>query len=129
MGENMAASDMVTARVPREIKRQAEIVLRKQGMTPTGAINRVYDFIASAGEFPENAIPDPHAFPEPGERRLDANTLDALTAESPEQRQRLEAFARHRSFMVQDWGEYLRKPYKKIIAEGRRRDYEALSRH
>ncbi|MCL2136553.1 MAG: type II toxin-antitoxin system RelB/DinJ family antitoxin [Coriobacteriia bacterium] len=117
----MANTATVTARVPREIKRQAEKVLKQQGMTPTEAINRLYMAVAKQKEFPVEALPDPHAFPEPGERRLDLNKMENAQLET------WEALKRLAKIRVEDWGEDFDKPYKQIIEEGRRRDYEALS--
>ena len=113
----------VTARVPREIKRQAEKVLKQQGLTPSIAINRLYQAIISEGSFPAQALPDTKVFPDPGERRLD---FEAMT---DKQKARWQAIKRHMEFEGVDWGDDLGKPYKQIIEEGRRRDYEALSRH
>lgn len=116
----MISTSTVTARVPREVKRQAEIVLKRQGLTPTEVINRLYEKIIALGTFPEDTFPNMHAFPEPGERVLDAGTLNG------EQSRMYEAFLRHKEFKVEfpvDFG----YDYKRIIAEGRRKDYEALS--
>jgi len=113
----------VTARVPREIKRQAEKVLQRQGLTPSIAINRLYQAIISENSFPAQALPDAKVFPDPGERRLDPETM------TDRQKERWEAIKRHMEFEVVDWGDDLGKPYKQIIEEGKRRDYEALSGH
>jgi antitoxin component of RelBE/YafQ-DinJ toxin-antitoxin module len=117
----MSATSTVTARVPREIKQQAELVFKKQGMTATDAINRLYESTSSRGYFPERELPDPHAFPEPGKRRLDPKTM------TDEQKRKWEAIKRLRSVKVEDWGDYHGRPCKEVIAEGRLRDYEALS--
>jgi antitoxin component of RelBE/YafQ-DinJ toxin-antitoxin module len=124
-----ASTATVTARVPREIKQQVEMALLRQGMTPTEAINRLYRFVAHNGAFPEDELPDPHAFPKPGERRLDKKKIEQLKSISAENKRKWDAFISLWNFRIEDWGEDLNKPYKQIIAEGRLADYEALSRH
>jgi antitoxin component of RelBE/YafQ-DinJ toxin-antitoxin module len=44
--------DMVTARVPREIRRQGNMVLQRIGATPTQLVNNAYEYVIRHGKLP-----------------------------------------------------------------------------
>ncbi|MDR2957041.1 MAG: type II toxin-antitoxin system RelB/DinJ family antitoxin [Coriobacteriales bacterium] len=119
----MAETAMITARIPREIKRRAEIVLQKQGITTSVAINRLFEVIATTERFPADILPDPHAFPQPGHRELNRNTIKTTKLQD------YDALLGLLDPLPIDWREDTGKPYDEIIKEGKRQDHEALSRH
>jgi antitoxin component of RelBE/YafQ-DinJ toxin-antitoxin module len=44
--------DMVTARVPREIRQQGNMVLKRIGATPTQLVNEAYEYVIKHGKLP-----------------------------------------------------------------------------
>ncbi len=112
-------NDMVTARVPSEIKRQGNSVLKQIGATATQLVNAAYEYVIAEGRLPsprkaidaetipDNAVLQTRTLPPSATAELSAS-LAASTFEVPA------------SF----WGG---RPYKDLIAEGRWADYEALA--
>jgi antitoxin component of RelBE/YafQ-DinJ toxin-antitoxin module len=111
---------MVTSRVPTEIKRQGNKTLESLGVTPSQAINALYRFIVEHGSLPDFRSPAQKLF----EDRSRTFTPENMT---PEMQRKLEAMRFIGSMKAECWGEYTDRPYREIIEEGRRRDYEALA--
>lgn len=115
-------ADIVTARVPSEIRRQGNEALKALGATPTQLINAAYEYVIEHGSLPSQRrsreVSEQHAGSSSDgvvRRVLGADAareLGELIAES--------TFDIPESF----WGG---RSYKEMIAEGRRADYEALA--
>lgn len=120
----------VSARVPVEIKKQADKKLRQMGSSTTELINAAYCYLIA-----ENDLPRPQV------RKTDDDGGDDL---SPEQRDRLRDFLAQTTFHVADdalanvadgeasvctgeASEQLHDEYGDIIASGRLADYETLA--
>ncbi len=120
----------VSARVPVEVKKQADKKLRQMGSSTTELINAAYDYLIAEGHLPQ-------VHPEAGER-------DTEKSLSPEQLVCLRDFFSQTTFEVEesliesvlgdaspadservDWDG--RSGYKSVIASGRLADYEALA--
>ena len=110
--------EMVTARVPAEIRRQGNAMLKSLGATPTQLVNAAYEYLLNAGALPsmqgtsaeaaqKEAAPVQRSLSDEAKHEL-AASIEASTLDIPQ------AF----------WSG---RPYKDIIAEGRLADYEALA--
>lgn len=101
---------IVTARVPVEIKRQGNAVLKQIGSTPTELVNSAYAYVLEHGGLPTDR---PKVCP--GRRELNANQKDKL-------------IRRGRNMLVKPGGDLLDgRPFKEVLSEMRYADYEALS--
>jgi antitoxin component of RelBE/YafQ-DinJ toxin-antitoxin module len=103
---------MVSARVPVEVKKQADKKLREIGCTATDLINAAYRYVLE-----ENALPASAASVKQGK-------TDRILA--PEQLAAVRKFLESTTFAVPD-GNFDGHSYDKIIADGRCADYEALA--
>lgn len=103
---------VVTARVPVEIRRQGNEVLRSIGSNPTQLINAAYEYVISHGSLPGSRVVGD----------LDASDRDL----TPEQRNELVSFFNESTFPVPSsyWDG---SSDKELIRNGRAADYEALS--
>lgn len=107
-------SEIVTARVPAEIRRQGNSILEELGSTPTELVRAAYEYVIATGELPDasqgqaNSTPDGQLSKE--ERRELLASLAETTFDVPQTA----------------WGDAC-DLYKDEIAEGRRADYEALA--
>ncbi len=112
-------NDMVTARVPSEIKRQGNNVLKQIGATATQLVNAAYEYVIAEGRLPS---PRKATGADPS---LDGTTLQTRTL-PPSAVAELSASLATSTFEVPAsfWDG---RPYKDLIAEGRRADYEALA--
>lgn len=70
---------MVSARIPVEVKRQGDALLKKMGSSVTELINSAYDYLVANGELPGKASPLPNSS-EPGEtlKTLEGNNAAAF---------------------------------------------------
>lgn len=101
---------MVTARVPREIKRQGDSVLKGIGSNPTELVNAAYAYVIDCGELPPFA-------------KQKATGRKELT---PIQKRKL--IDRSRKMHVKPGGDILNgRSFKEVISEMRYAEYEALS--
>lgn len=101
---------IVTARVPVEIKRQGNAILKKIGSTPTELVNSAYRYVLEREELP---MDKPQALS--GRRELTPNQKDKL-------------IRRGRKMLVKPGGDILNgRSMKEVVAEMRYADYEALS--
>lgn len=112
-------NDMVTARVPVEIKRQGSNILKEIGATTTQLVNAAFEYLIAEGK-----LPSPH---------------DSLDQEAPSDRtatlhrmlpphaiEELSASFATSTFEVPA-SYWQGRSCKEIIAEGKRADYEALA--
>jgi antitoxin component of RelBE/YafQ-DinJ toxin-antitoxin module len=106
--------DIVTARLPQEIKKQGNEIFARKGTTPSKAINELYAYVVATGELP-NLVPEP----------VFSGTKKRPTL-TPEIQQKLETIRASTSLGI-DWGVDTQKSYRQLIEEGRRADYEALT--
>jgi hypothetical protein len=106
--------DIVTARLPQEIKKQGNEVFAQQGTTPSRVINELYAYVVATGE-----LPDLKSKP----AALNSGAPLILT---PEMKRKL-AIVRDTTSLNIDWGSDIDKPYSQLIEEGRRSAYEALA--
>lgn len=106
---------MVTARVPVEVKRQAEEVLRAKGSNLSEAVNAVLIYVIDTGQLPRE-----------DETVAGRNSNKHL---SPQQRDELRQSLRACTVTAPDsfWDQYPDPTYRDIISEGRAAAYEALS--
>lgn len=103
---------VVTARVPVEVRRQGNEVLRSLGSTPTQLVNAAYEYVIVRGTLPGA---DSAGSPKPGKRVL-----------SSQERVQLAEFFTATTAPISE--EYWRgKTYKQLLEEGRLADYEALA--
>lgn len=101
---------IVTARVPSEIKRQGNAILKRIGSSPTELINSAYQYVLENED-----LPTERAAIKPGRKEL-----------SPNQKEKLKR--RGRKMLVKPGGDLLNgRPLKEVLAEMRYADYEALS--
>lgn len=111
--------EMVTARVPSEIRRQGNAVLKEIGATPTQLVNAAYEYILAKRRLPKTSSDTTsQARFDDGEivhRRLDSESLRQLEESIERSTLRVPA-----SF-------WEGASYKDVIAKGRRADYEALA--
>ena len=103
---------IVTARVPAEIKKQGNAVLREIGSTPTELVNAAYRYVLKERELPKEASP-----------------LAGLAGQhrilSPEQKERVRNRVRRTTLNAPaDWGS---KSFKELLAEARDERYARLS--
>ena len=116
MGKRQGRSErndaIVTARVPAEIKKQGNAVLREIGSTPTELVNAAYRYVLKERELPKEASP-----------------LAGLAGQhrilSPEQKERVRNRVRRTTLNAPaDWGS---KSFKELLAEARHERYARLS--
>ena len=107
-------SDIVTARVPAEIRRQGNSILEELGSTPTELVRAAYEYVIATGELPDAS-----------RGQADSAADDQL---SSEERQELLASLEDTTFYIPQtaWVDVC-DLCKDEIAEGRRADYEALA--
>ena len=112
--------EMVTARVPGEIRRQGNAVLKEIGATPTQLVNAAYEYVLSKRVLPK-------ATGKPSEP-------EAAGADDGVMHRQLDIAAAHelaasidRSTLYVPESFWSGRSYKDILAEGRRIDYEALA--
>ncbi|WP_251158695.1 hypothetical protein [Caniella muris] len=104
----------ISARVPDEVRRQGLSRLRAQGATVSDLVNAAFDYLIQTGELPGR--------PSKVQGRRGPLGARALSpAQADELRRSLEATT-FPDAVPADGGNY-----KAALAEGRRRDYEALS--
>lgn len=104
----------ISARVPDEVRRQGLSRLRAQGATVSDLVNAAFDYLIQTGELPGRVS-------EGQERRSPLGARALSPAQTDELRRSLAATTFPGAVSV-DGGNY-----KTVLAEGRRRDYEALS--
>ncbi|MCL1797878.1 MAG: type II toxin-antitoxin system RelB/DinJ family antitoxin [Eggerthellaceae bacterium] len=102
---------IVTARVPLEIKEQANEMLASIGATPTQLINAAYEYVLNNKKLPETLAPP--------------STAQHKTL-SQERVQKLHRILDQTSFAVAE-EHWQGKSYKELLAEGKKADYEALT--
>lgn len=104
--------EIVTSRVPSEVRRQGSAILKKIGATQTQLVNSAYDYLIQHECLPTDAI---EQLPKPGHRTL-----------TPEMREELTRFLSESTVQVPEsfWGE---RTYKDILEAGRRADYASLA--
>ena len=105
----------VSARVPDEVRRQAVARLRARGATVSDLVNAAFDYIIQTGELPGDAPGSEAPHRGRGPRALDPAQAAGL-------RESLAATTFPGATPAATGG-----TYKEFLAEGRRRDYEALS--
>lgn len=115
---------MITARVPVEVKRQGNKVLESLAVTPSQAINWLYDYLVANHSLPE--------FRSETQRRFEGS-LRVLSPQTttPRMQEKLDALEAISGLMADgeiDWGKDAGKSYREIIAEGRRADYREKGR-
>lgn len=101
---------IVTARVPVEIKEQANDILKKIGANPTQLINAAYEYVLSQGELPQ-------AHPQKVKKKQGL---------SQDEKEQLIKSIEATSFSIPEshWSE---DTYKDLIARDRGADYETLA--
>lgn len=110
-------TEIVTARVPAEIRRQGNDILEQLGATPSDLVRAAYDYVIAKEQLPG----------------MEEDTVDGSAANrtlSERERQELLESIAQTSFDVPDsaWeAAALDSNYKELIARGRRADYEALA--
>ncbi len=107
-------SDLVSARIAPEIRRQGNKVLAQLGSTPSELIRSAYEYVIAKRQLPQI---------EPGEENRsdsmpDAASLDALVASIAQSTVNMPATA---------WDDIANDDYKSYIAAAREADYEALA--
>ena len=102
--------NIVTARVPVEIKEQANEVLARIGATPTQLINAAYEYVLE-----HEALPEKQAVAAAQHKVLPQDQACKLRA------------AFERTSCAVSEGYWQGKDYKELIAEGKKADYEALA--
>lgn len=115
-------ADIVTARVPSEIRRQGNEALRALGATPTQLINAAYEYVIEHGSLPSRRCSQETSEGNSGSS-LDGVVRRVLDADAARELGDLIAGS---TFDIPEsfWGG---RSYKEMIAEGRRADYEALA--
>jgi antitoxin component of RelBE/YafQ-DinJ toxin-antitoxin module len=101
---------LVSARVPKEIRRQGNVVLERIGATPTQLVNAAYQYVIEHG-----ALPATKKELSPANRTLSVAQLNKLKA---------------RSLRMALPGSELalkNRDLKELLAEGRLADYESLT--
>lgn len=101
---------MVTARVPVEVKRQGDKVLRKMGSSATRLVNAAYAYVIATGHLPEAKSVETEG---------DAGLSDSQRAEI------LAFFERSSSPAPEAFWEGFTS-YGELLTVGRAADYEAL---
>lgn len=101
---------MVTARVPVEVKRQGDEVLRKMGSSTTRLVNAAYAFVIETGHLPEAE----HAGSAAGTSLSESQRAEIISFFERSSSPAPEAF----------WEDFT--TYDELLAEGRAADYEAL---
>lgn len=110
---------MVTARVPVETKREANKILEALGMTPSQAINALYEYVATNRQLPELRSEEQIMY-EGHPRKIDPQAL------TPRMKQVIRATKAVRDQAPADWDEDAEKPFKELLDESRGSRYEAL---
>lgn len=110
--------EMVTARVPAEIRRQGNAMLKSLGATPTQLVNAAYEYLLNAGSLPSAQGT--------GARTAQGETAPVQRRLSDEARRELTASIEASTLDVPQ-SFWTGRSYKDIIAEGRLADYEALA--
>lgn len=111
---------MVTARVPSEIRRQGNAVLKEIGATPTQLVNAAYEYVLARHGLPK-AADKPESCASAGEQgTVTRRTLDPVAAHEL-------ATSIERSTLAIPESFWAGRTYKEILAEGRCADYEALA--
>lgn len=103
----------ISARVPDEIKRQGVDALRAKGATVSDLVNAAFGYLIQTGELPGEGVSGAKAASKRGPRRL-------AGAQAEELRRSLDATT-FDGVHLED------ADLKRVLREGRRRDYEALS--
>ncbi len=103
----------ISARVPDEIKRQGVDALRAKGATVSDLVNAAFNHLIQTGELPGEGASEAVAVLPRGPRGLDGGQMQEL----------------RRSLAATTFeGVHLEGlDVRRALAEGRRRDYEALS--
>ena len=113
MGKRQGRSErndaIVTARVPAEIKKQGNAVLREIGSTPTELVNAAYEYVLKEGALPVHNPP------------LEPRVIRLTDAQKRELRERSEkmTYAVPESF-------WQGKSYKELLEDAIKEKYEAL---
>ena len=104
---------MVTARVPKEIKSRACKALETFGVTPSQAINALFEFVATNQRLPDFRSEEQALF-ENKPRVFDPGTM------TPRMRQIIKAMQaiEERGKSI-DWGEDAEKPFRELLEESR----------
>lgn len=106
-------TDIVTARVPAEIRQQGNSILEHIGSSPTELVRAAYAYVIATGELPQAAS--------------EATAAQAGdTAPTPAQLEELRASLAHSTLPVPA-DAWPAGSYKQLIAEGRAHDYEGLA--
>lgn len=113
-------ADIVTARVPPEIRRQGNEILKQLGSTPTQLVNAAYEYVIAKGELPASrrglkavAGDVPGEGPVVQRRVVDADAAREL------------AGSIRASTLYVPEGFWADRSYRDAIAEGRCANYEA----
>lgn len=101
---------MVTARVPAEIKKRANRAYEKLGVTPSQAINFLYEYVADKQCLPDFRSEEQKLF-EGKERVLDPETM------TPKMKKKVEAILWMRNRPPVDFGEDAGKTVREIMEE------------
>ena len=107
-------SDLVSARIAPEIRRQGNEVLAQLGSTPSELIRCAYEYVIANRQLPGVEPDDARR----ADAVPDAVTLDALVASIAHSTVNMPASA---------WDEIANGDYKAYIAAAREADYEALA--
>jgi len=113
---------MVTARVPAEIKKQANRALEALGVSQTEAINALFEYIASNQSLPDFRSDEKKLY-EGRERVIDPATM------TPKMLKTLSAMRRIRELPPIDWGDDADKPTQQLIDEARSEHLETIFRY
>ena len=111
-------SELVSARVPAEIRHQGNRLLKEIGSSPTELVNAAYRYLIEVGRLPQREQPpvsDQAGHGQPTVRQLDPDAARTLAASI------------ERTTLPISAPNWETKSYKDIIAQGRLADYEALS--
>ena len=111
---------MVTARVPAEVKKQANKVFEALRVTPSQAINALYEYVAANQRLPEFRSEEQIMFAD-RERFITPETLTPKMKSVLRAMQSIEKL--HSSI---DWGEDADRPTSELIDEARRERLEAI---
>lgn len=104
--------DVVTSRVPSEIRKQANAILKEIGATQTQLVNAAYAYLLEHRSLPSAGLP---AQTKPGRRILTPEVRKELT----------EFFAATTQPVPESYWEG--KTYDQLLEEGRGADYAALA--
>jgi addiction module RelB/DinJ family antitoxin len=110
---------MVSARVPAEVKKQACKALEALGVTPSQAINSLFEYLATNQCLPEFRSEEQLLF-NGRERVLEPETL------TPKMKQIIKAMRSIQALHPIDWGADANKTTSELIDEARRERLEAI---